>query len=226
VRPSGILDGKVRGCGAVGATGGVGVPLRWSGLRWDKRVAAYLQAHREGASPLTRVSCGANMLKAPPGRRLPEALVKLEPVYLVAPRKQTEVTRRAALLVVAAWVGSAGVGVATGAWVWRGRSHPPEPDAGDSRLMWLLGLASDSTPIEELVSEYLVFIAYLDRHYRSVESLWRGVERLIVFVTETAPDPSIAPMARDLIQLVESGGWPNRLHLGHYLPVLRRRAGR
>ena len=57
---------------------------------------------------------------------------------------------------------------------------PEAQDAppADATLEWLRSLASESTPIAELIANANTYLLHLDQHYPDDAVLWTGVERL------------------------------------------------
>src|SRR5262245_33772070 len=99
--------------------------------------------------------------------------MKLEPIYLVAPRPPKS-TRRALLL--------AGVGFTTGACIGGAFGYclrgPTTTAIEDPTLQWLRGLADDRTAIEELARHHRDLVAHMSWNYPDDPVLWHGVARL------------------------------------------------
>ncbi len=109
--------------------------------------------------------------------------MKLEPVYVLAPRPAAPAmpTRRAFLFAGAAFLGGAAAGSA-GGW-WFGTRSVPEgtgaeaAPSADENIIWLHGLCHDASPIDELVRRR-VSLYFAVARSGSDPILWHGFERL------------------------------------------------
>ena len=138
--------------------------------------------------------------------------MRIEPVYLVAPRPKppSMPTRRAFLLAGSTFVCGLGIGGACGYAAGTARSgddpvaddEPLQP-SGDALLDELRRLAIQA-PIAELIAKRLDFLNHLHATYRTDAIAWRGVERLGDAVLRGEPIPNRRIFARWLAQLLEN----------------------
>jgi len=156
--------------------------------------------------------------------------MRLEPVYLVAPRERAPVmaTRRAFLGMGLAFTAGTLVGGACGYSLARQQSGSagttaggdPVPPSGDAELDELRRLAVVA-PIQELLDQRLLFLMMRERTYAQDPVLWRGVARLTEHVITTADVVDRGQLARLLIATITKGAPPAELSLAERVPALR-----
>lgn len=131
--------------------------------------------------------------------------MKLEPVYLVAPRPKppSMPTRRAFLFMGFAFAGGSVVGGACGYSIGAAiaKSGDLSP-TGNAELDELRRLAVKA-PLAELVENRLYFMMVFDRKYSSDEVLWRGVERLANAIAADPAFPDRRRMAKVMTLTIE-----------------------
>ncbi len=159
--------------------------------------------------------------------------MKLEPVYLVAPRPRIT-TRRAYLIAACAGVGGLAVGW-IGGWIYNsgvrvnaGELPSPRLDRADGRLALALRLSAPQTPLAELLANdalVLMMVHETEAANRPEPRLWDAVQRLARAVAE---NPRISARARRATALVDLLG--SRAHplpwFDEVLPALRAGGGR
>lgn len=124
--------------------------------------------------------------------------MKLEPVYLVAPKPKppSVPTRRAFLIAGGTFLAGAGLGGACGyAAGSRVGSHQITDElssTGDAVLDELRRLAIKA-PIAELFDKRMLFLEQVSLNYRDDKVLWQGVERLC---DEIVSNPNIKARRR------------------------------
>lgn len=137
--------------------------------------------------------------------------MKLEPVYLVAPRARIP-TRRA--FVLAGLAGAAGVGcgfVAGRALAGPAGDAPPDPGSAPvdaellARIQWAERLAQRSD-VDELLANLPALLGVVDEAAsRGLDSdvMWRAVAKTARAVADDGSVPWRAPAARALVRLLE-----------------------
>jgi hypothetical protein len=140
--------------------------------------------------------------------------MRLEPVYLLAPKK-TPPTRRAFLVFAGGFAGGAllggacgyslgAMGSAGGAAAASGGAEAAKgeelPSSGDARLDALRRLAVKA-PIEELVANWNPFCASFVFDYFKDPVLWRGADRLVAWALAN-PSATDVSMLNTLLQVV------------------------
>ncbi len=163
--------------------------------------------------------------------------MRLEPVFVVAPKAAPSMsTRRAFLLAGGTFAAGATLGGACGYAMGSqaaadagSTAAPPSADpaadeplkpSGDVELDELRRLAVKA-PIDELVKQERIFLTYFGRHYRNDEILWRGVERLCAEVLKRADYPERRIAAGVLAQMIEAGEPGLKRLIGDRLQSLR-----
>ncbi len=143
--------------------------------------------------------------------------MKLEPVYLVAPKRVPSMpTRRAFLIAGGTFVLGGGLGGACGYAM--GAGVPVDANAkasdggapgdgelkpsGDVELDELRRLAVKA-PIEELLERRQVFVELVRRSYRKDPVLWRGMHRLATALVRDSSIPQRRVFARVMAQVIE-----------------------
>ncbi len=161
--------------------------------------------------------------------------MKLEPVYLVAPRRRIP-ARRAFLIAAGSALAGLGVGF-VGGWGARGlrtEGAPPAPgnlqtgiDAGlRSRIAWAKSVASatDDGTLRQNLAGYLAILREAATAAIDDAALWSGVDRATALVTGAAPTPVRKVHARTLLAILAvRPGPPTDSEL---LAALREAAGR
>lgn len=158
--------------------------------------------------------------------------MKLDPVYLVAPRPVIT-TRRALLYATATGIAGCGLGVVTG-WIWRGlvqeepasaaRSGPPTTDP---RLLHAFQLASPATSIDILLANDAFLVAMIAESQKvgaDTTPLWDAIDRIARHVADSPSLPDRARRARMLLGLA-TRPHPPEGQLDQLLPKLRQAAG-
>jgi hypothetical protein len=157
--------------------------------------------------------------------------MRLEPVYLVAPKpKQPSIpTRRAFLFAGIAFATGSTVGTACGYTLGRASVNAAvlgaggvelPPSSGDADLDELRRLAI-AAPIEELIDKRLNFLASRNRQYPKDVYLWFGIKRLCDAIAAVPDTPERRLLARLLLDLVENKNPPSSISFRDNLPTLR-----
>lgn len=151
--------------------------------------------------------------------------MKLEPVYLVGPKKKqpSMPSRRAFLMAGGALCFGTVFGGACGYALGSARAEAasdPLASTGDAQLDELRRLAVKA-PLEELLERGLDFLIDRVRIYPTDEILWLGVSRIAraIVAKPEAFDRSLILLTRGTIQ---DGNPPEKLRLDDLLPELRR----
>lgn len=132
--------------------------------------------------------------------------MRLEPVYLVAPRQTppTMPSRRAFLLAGGAFVVGSAMGGACGYSLGVGSGGEVAPESsGDATLDELRRLAVKA-PIEELVQQRMFFANTLVDHYRNDGILWDGTVRLAEALLRDPKFQDRRVFSRFLMQLIDN----------------------
>ncbi len=120
-----------------------------------------------------------------PGARTTLSLMRLDPVYLVAPAPEPpKVTRRAAILAcIGTAVSCLAIGFGSASVLSRqsGRSNKLPGEAEDANLSWALELQRG--PQADLIEHHRFFLAVVELDEPHRERLWRGVGRLVEAVS-------------------------------------------
>jgi hypothetical protein len=138
--------------------------------------------------------------------------MRLEPVFLVAPRPQSAWTRRSFLFAGATFAGGAFAGSACGFAI--GSRRPALPmleqpaPTGDAELDQLRALATQGSDAD-LVQHRLLFVASTFSHYGQDPVLWHGIARLADLVVDDAAFPDRSVFARALAGVIERADTPN-----------------
>ncbi len=155
--------------------------------------------------------------------------MRLEPVYLVAPKPKppSMPTRRALLGMGVALLAGGGIGSACGyALGWRQRAAaadlPGEVDtpSGDPEVDELRRLAVQA-PIEELMAQALPFLLAMDGDHRHDAVAWRGVGRIAqhLLLNENAADRRA--LAHYSAQVIAEGEPQLRVVATQLIPLLQ-----
>lgn len=131
--------------------------------------------------------------------------MKLEPVYLVAPRPKppSMPTRRAFLFMGVAFAGGSIVGAACGYSIGSASGSDELPLTGDPDLDEWRRLAVKA-PLKELVRLRHEFMVALDRDYPEDAVLWQGLNRLAAAVATDAAFPDRRRAALFVLRLAEA----------------------
>ena len=154
--------------------------------------------------------------------------MRLEPVFLVAPRPNppSMTTRRAFLLaggtfaVGAAVGGACGYSIGAKAEASAADGNQELAPSGDVELDELRRLAVKA-PISELVSQGVQFAYRRDTSYRTDEVLWKGISRLAHAAVDS-PETIERGLLLVVIATIERGSPPSVLNLESLLPALRK----
>ena len=155
--------------------------------------------------------------------------MRLEPVFLVAPRPKppSMTTRRAFLLAGGTFAVGAAVGGACGYSIGaKAEAGAAEGDlelapSGDVELDELRRLAVKA-PISELVEKRLVFLNCVTKIYPKDLVLWRGVARLVDAVLSPEPFSDRRIFAKWIAQVIEAADPAMTKGLVPRLPELRK----
>jgi len=137
--------------------------------------------------------------------------MRLEPVYLVAPKQKPPSipTRRAFLLAGGTFAVGLGLGSACGYAMGSGRGDAADASAspelvpsGDADLDELRRLAVKA-PIEELVAKRFDFLSHLYKTYTEDEIAWQGVGRLAEAALSNTGFPDRRMFSHWLAQVIE-----------------------
>lgn len=137
--------------------------------------------------------------------------MRLEPVYLLAPKpKQPSVpTRRAFLIAGGTFFAGIGLGGACGYAAGSARSDEDTPSnaltpTGDADLDELRRLAVEA-PIEELTGQWFPFLTLLHDTYQRDEFLWQGAKRICDEAINNQSLVDRSKIARWSITVITSG---------------------
>jgi hypothetical protein len=137
-----------------------------------------------------------------------------------------EPSRRGLLLLLGTAVCSGVVGY----W-WRGsgvvRAEPADGDEGgiDYRILWARKMASEETPIEELLGNVDAFVLELMARSFDDPLVWRGAERICEVLyenPEAVPDGKRARIASYLSSTIRAASPPREIEIERFLPTLDR----
>jgi hypothetical protein len=150
--------------------------------------------------------------------------MRLEPVYLVAPKpKPPMMTRRRALLLAGSMLATGlGVGCAGGYWLGtpsHDAQQPPPPE--DTTLRELRRLATDA-PVAELLTNWSTFLGMLNDTYPHDAVLWRGAERLGEAIVADENLVDRRRMAAWLVQVITTAESDAARALDRLVPPLQR----
>lgn len=126
--------------------------------------------------------------------------MRLEPVFLVAPRPQppSMPTRRAILLASGTFLGGAVLAFAAQSLTGhRSRTDPPAAD--DATAVWLRRVCHDGTPIEQLIACRGALLYHI-RAGTADDRLLHGLKRLAVFAIDSPKTPQRQQIARELVE--------------------------
>jgi hypothetical protein len=134
--------------------------------------------------------------------------MKLEPVYLLAPKPapKSMPTRRAWLLAGCAF--AAGVVGGSACQSWFGVGKPETPPQIDPMRDWLQKVCADSTPIEQLLQYRLSLYMQLPK-WSDDALLWRGIDRLVAIVMSKADLADRKRVALELLLFLENADLPD-----------------
>lgn len=157
--------------------------------------------------------------------------MKIDPIYLLAPRPQPKgmPTRRAFLLASGTFVAGTAIGGACGysmgaagstAAPQQPAAEPELPTSGDVELDELRRLAVKA-PLDELFEKAPVFLHLRVSTYKDDEILWRGVDRLSREVVENPARRVDYGIIGVMISQIEGTARPNTPSLQERVPQLR-----
>lgn len=188
---------------------------------------AWVRGPYAGPSRCFRLRMGMRRFAVP-------TFMRLEPVYLLAPKKQPP-TRRAFLVFAGGFAGGALLGGACGYSLGTMSAASPVPSSaggpdsaksddlpssGDARLDALRRLAVKA-PIEELVGVWADWWGEFDFNYGKDPILWQGLDRLAVWAMEH-PVHATRPLLGVLVQLGRQDRREGMLPLRRLVPDLER----
>jgi hypothetical protein len=136
--------------------------------------------------------------------------MRLEPVFLVAPRdRAAAVTRRSFLFAGATFACGASLGGVCTALAARAVALPDDALAptGDAELDQLRRLALEGSD-DQIVQRRLLLVASTFSHYGRDPVLWHGIGRLCDLVVADAAFPDRARFARALVGVIERADAP------------------
>lgn len=130
--------------------------------------------------------------------------MKLEPIFLLAPRKQMP-TRRAFLIAGGASLGAFAAGFGAGWLIRGGAAHPAAPTLIDPRLAEALELADPATPIAKLLEQQMFLVSIVHEQQiagHTHDALWRAIHRVAREVIDDRSLPDRRQRARALVDLL------------------------
>lgn len=182
---------------------------------------------RSGVPALPVLDRGGARVRYSRGRAAPRKdaaplapLMKLDPVYLVAPEPQRDAKRfsRRACLGLAAL--GFGFGAMVGSGLRRALASGGTATAIDAELQWAIELQRG--PLERLVRDRGMFLALAGERRSQESDLLVGVQRLARHALDESVDRTArAPLARDLVAYLESVPVPDQRLLAALRQVAR-----